>query len=249
MTLGASVAALGAAQLWELSLARFNTLGQFSLQANAVACGAALNACDRGQSWESALALLLAAQHHAAELGAVEFNSAITCCSSSYVNDHALATARTMIHSRVTPDLVTCNALLAVCARAGMWYEAVCILRRTPILSIRLPPMMPDVLSYSAALAACSKGSRPYEALTLLSDARCLRIPLDLQANTNAVSAFHQANLWQQALAIAQDTPMDAVLLEVALSASEVGSSSMSAILLLGTAGSTAESAMRLLLN
>ena len=246
VTLGGSIAALGAAQLWEHSLLRFGSMGEFRLKANSVAFGAVLNACDRGQSWKAALALVLAASRDRAELGAVEFNSAITACSSSHVTDHALACAREMLLRRVMPDQVTCNALLALYGRAGMWNEAICLLRKTPVPGLTSPPLAPDVLSYSAALAACAKGCRPYEAEGLLTTAKSSRIALDLQAISNAVSSFRQASLWQQALglALAMDS-MDAVLLELASGAAEVGGCPTSAVELLHAAASTAHLGIR----
>ena len=247
VTLGGSIAALGAAQLWEHSLLRFGSMGEFRLKANSVTFGAVLNACDRGQSWKAALALVLAARRDTAELGAVELNSAITACSSSHVTDHALACAREMLVRRVMPDRVTCNALLALYGRAGMWNEAICLLQQTTLVpGLTLPPLAPDVLSYSAALAACAKGCRPYEAEGLLTTAKSSRIALDLQAISNAVSSFRQASLWQQALglALAMDS-MDAVLLELASGAAEVGGCPTSAVELLHAAASTAHLGIR----
>ena len=66
---------------------------------------------------------------------------------------------------RRTKDVITCNATISACEKAGHWQLSTHLLALMPDLEV-----YPDVISYSAAISSCEKRGKWPLALQLFSD-------------------------------------------------------------------------------
>lgn len=245
VTLSACISAYGVAAAWERAVHLYNNLVDFGTQPNSVTCGAALGACERGRSWS--LALGLAETSASLALGPVELNAALTACSSSHVTDRALNFARQAVAKhRLQVDVVTCNTILSLCSHEGLWLQSIQLLQGGS-MGLDFRNLQPDILSFGAALASCAVAGRPFAAMDLLMDAAASRIILDTVAVTNAVSACHRRNLWQQVLYLASGTASDAALLQVSLDSADIAGCQVACVEFLDALASEGTEAMGVL--
>ena len=66
---------------------------------------------------------------------------------------------------RRTKDVITCNATISACEKAGHWQLSTHLLALMPDLEVS-----PDVISYSAAISSCEKRGKWQLALQLFND-------------------------------------------------------------------------------
>ncbi|CAE8722197.1 unnamed protein product, partial [Polarella glacialis] len=121
---------------------------------------------------------------------------------------------------------------ISSCEKAGLWEQAVGLLRRLPTLRL-----LPDAVSLNAAISACEKsgqlldGVKWQRALDLLSVMACGPQPLcqpDVVSFSSTMSAFEKASQWQMALGLLSQMPdralrPDRILFNACVSACEKG--------------------------
>ncbi|CAJ1415775.1 unnamed protein product, partial [Effrenium voratum] len=239
VSFGALISARGKA--WEEALRCELQLRALGLRPSRVTCGALLGACGCGQ-WRRAGLLVEAAAEEADALGVVEMNAALTAFSESHVTDKALRLARHMVRGKAQADLVTFNTVLALCARGGLWSQALRLLQKQPTLGFEAGDFAaaPDLLSFSAALGACA-GGRAEEALGLLRLAGACRVAIDALGATAAAAACAKARAWRQALRLA--ARQDPIALELSTTAALAGGGLRLAPRLLGAMASAGAAA------
>lgn len=133
----------------------------------------------------------------------------------------------------VKPDVISFNAAIAACARAGEWKPALSLLGQ-----MRAAGAPPNVISFNAAITACERGRRSEEALTLLADMPAAGAPPDVISFSAAISACAKGGQWKKALSLLDamrlaNVPPNAISFNAAITACEKGGCGQRALALL----------------
>ncbi|CAE7834762.1 unnamed protein product [Symbiodinium sp. CCMP2592] len=148
-----------------------------------------------------------------------------------------------MLRVQLTPNVITCNTVINLCAKEERWQHALSLLTAMPkfqvcpdkfsyastigavgpawLVAIALLQDMcdddipPDDVSYTSAISACAKGGCWHVAMQLLSEMSEARFNSDLFAYNAVIRACKAGGLWPLALGLLDAMPPAALAPDV----------------------------------
>ncbi|CAE8598431.1 unnamed protein product, partial [Polarella glacialis] len=111
--------------------------------------GALVSSCARGQFWDLALSRLGALRWAGVEPGSSVFTMALTSCGARWAEALELLAASRRL--RLQENLVTSNAVVGACSKAGCVNLAWELMRSMPAAAL-----VPDVVTFNTLLGACA---------------------------------------------------------------------------------------------
>ncbi|CAE8583203.1 unnamed protein product, partial [Polarella glacialis] len=109
----------------------------------------------------------------------------------------ALELLQRMPELGATADVISYNAAISACEKAGQWQMAVALLARMPKVGLN-----PNVISYNAAICACERGLQWESVLDLTRQMSAARVAMNTATHTAALMTFSSAGRWQEALSL-----------------------------------------------
>ncbi|CAJ1336436.1 unnamed protein product, partial [Effrenium voratum] len=135
--------------------------------------------------WHQALGLLDLARNRQVRLNQFSSNGAVSACEKACRWEWAVALFR-------DKDLVSGNGLLRALARAGLWREALRLLREMQ------EKMQANEISYNSALSACEESQQWMCALHLLDGFPRVALRRDIFSLNTVLGACEAARHWRQ---------------------------------------------------
>eukprot|EP00397_Hematodinium_sp_SG-2012_P017604 GEMP01018010.1.p1 GENE.GEMP01018010.1~~GEMP01018010.1.p1 ORF type:complete len:635 (+),score=133.95 GEMP01018010.1:206-2110(+) len=161
ISFNACISALEKGRQWELALAVFDSMRRNNTAPTHITYNAVLSALEKGKQWEKSLELFYGSAKedgkrdvvaHNAVLSALEKGQTIAGNSCWRHAVHLLVEMMSST-SHVVPDVISFNAVLGTCAKAGEWCVALDLLEK---MNERIEEG-PGAIAYSLVLRACAR--------------------------------------------------------------------------------------------
>ncbi|CAE8599682.1 unnamed protein product [Polarella glacialis] len=162
--------------------------------------GAVISACSRTASWEAALSALSWGRLQSLRPGLLASNAAVSACARSARWREACEMWQGTLRRRgLSPDLVTCGAVLSACGGVGgvggRWQQATAAVGEAMKSRLRV-----DVVACGAVLSACAASAFWEQALALLAGAAATALAASVVAANSVATACERGGQWAQAL-------------------------------------------------
>ena len=177
---------------WEAIILVLPSSAKYAPRTDAISHNCAIKACDIVAKWPHALALLAGLPKEVLA-DAVTYSATISACQKSSKWQSVFSILD--IERGWRPVGTTCNSVLAGCANAARWREAVSFF--TDIVSARLQP---DVVSYNCKITAYENALEWQKPLLLLSEIFVRRLQPTTISYNSVISACDGLGEWMQAM-------------------------------------------------
>ena len=197
---------------------------------DAISHNCVINACNTASQWPCCLVLLAELPEHPTDT----WTAALA--SSACQKDRGWQNASLILDTELRqgqPALITCNSVLAVCADAARWEEAVSLFRG--FCSARLQP---DVVSHNSIISACEKALDWQKPLLFLSMMPVMGSQPTVISYNSTISASEGLGQWLQAVqllahASGSNTQPNVITYSAAISSCATGKKWQAAVSLL----------------
>eukprot|EP00929_Paragymnodinium_shiwhaense_P054976 TRINITY_DN27570_c0_g1_i1.p1 TRINITY_DN27570_c0_g1~~TRINITY_DN27570_c0_g1_i1.p1 ORF type:complete len:832 (+),score=112.47 TRINITY_DN27570_c0_g1_i1:213-2708(+) len=212
---------------WPEALQLVRQARENGLRLNVVVCNACIGTCKSARCWDVATRLLEETRQSGTQPDCVSGNIALAAYGGETATWRgALAFFAACLGRALAADEVTCDTLLSVCQKAKDWQQALAVLSLMSELQLSYSERSLSV----GLMACCAAGEEAWPvAVALLQDMQDLELELDAISGTAVASVLvEEAALWAEALQllmrlVRRHVALDAVGLNVALRAAEVG--------------------------
>eukprot|EP00434_Breviolum_minutum_P009552 symbB.v1.2.008410.t1/scaffold528.1/size191705/1 len=123
-----------------------------------------------------------------------DYTVAISECGKAQLWRNALWLFQCMRQVLITPNVITCNAIIASCGKALQWQQSLHVLYETSI------PSGANLISYNSAMTSCAKGFRWPLTLHLMASMSEGGLVPDLFTYNSSITSCEKALQWQLAL-------------------------------------------------
>ncbi|OLP94976.1 Pentatricopeptide repeat-containing protein, chloroplastic [Symbiodinium microadriaticum] len=218
---------------WQRALAAFEETS--SIGPSIVTYSGCISACARGGQWQFALFLFKEAKEQSVGVDVILCSAAITACRGDQWpralqlltdfedTSRANLVAYSAAVSAIRADTAIYTSLIAACAGASSWQQAVFVLRQ-----LRSGMLKANQITYNAVLSACENAEEWQHALEVLASLRQESIQADVASFSSAVGVCGRCWHWQQSLhllsaALQNSVQANVILYSTAISACEKG--------------------------
>ncbi|CAK0878481.1 unnamed protein product [Prorocentrum cordatum] len=160
---GAAMSSLEKGGQWSVGLALLDTEVASTGTLHVVTCNSLVSACEKGGHWDAALRVFADMQLRRLRCDVITFTSVISACAGTEQRwEVAVALLEDMPRFWATPNIVTYNAAINACQRAGRSERALALLAEARRRGLR-----PDEVACDTALRACEAAGKWLLALEL----------------------------------------------------------------------------------
>ncbi|CAJ1424177.1 unnamed protein product [Effrenium voratum] len=226
-----AISACEKASQWRQALDLLTAVFAHKTEPSVFTYNSALSACARGSQWQISLGLLqdFEARHLRADV--VTYNCLIRSADWAL----ALFFLRSLPSQTVRPTVISFNAALDACGKAGQWTQVLALLAELLARSGSGEVTLSEV-TLSTVVSACGRAARWQEAAAAWRRLSISVVP-NVVAFNALISAYDQGGQWQkaiQALCLMQEP--DIVSYNAVISACEKGAEWRQALAALGAA-------------
>ena len=189
----------------------------YHVQTDVITWSALVSAYAKGQQWEEALGALDSMESLQVQPNEMTYSAAISACTAAEPWPWALEIAEAMQQKRLEADAVVQTAMITACGFGGKWEECISIVAGMQGETLRQ-------ITCNALMASLQRAAQWTRVLSMLSniqddEGRWKNCTLDSFSCAAAIAACGTGGHWQVAVDPFVRSPLNVVLLNVAITA------------------------------